>query len=58
MRYASLRLMLALVNEHMLRLIKDLKRDDLTAEGRANYTLMLHEARIAREELEREVLSE
>ena len=54
----SRRLMQALVNEHLLRLLKDLRRGDLTADGEQNYRRMIAEAQRARDELEREALCE
>jgi hypothetical protein len=54
----SRRLMQALVNEHLLRLLRDIKRGDLTQEGRDRYQRMVAEAQRARDELEREALCE
>ena len=56
MNASSRRLMQALVNEHLLRLLSDIKRGDLTQEGRDRYQRMVAEAQRARDELEREVL--
>jgi hypothetical protein len=58
MNATSRRLMQALVNEHLLRLLRDIKRGDLTQEGRDRYQRMVAEAQRARDELEREALCE
>jgi hypothetical protein len=58
MRDTSRRLILALLNQHILMLCHDLRRPDVTAEGTRKYGQMLADARRARDELETEALAE
>ena len=56
MNASSRRLFQTLVNQHLVLLLKDLRRGDLTEDGERDYRRMIAEAQRARDELEREVL--